>query len=668
MATPDPTASDSPTRTCASGGAPVSGTLLEYVDPPTIDELWKCPVCGQHFEKPVMLRCGHNVCRRCLPADHLCPAPGCGEHFDEAFPNPSVQRLVQALKVRCVHTGGNPPAGATVPAHTITADQAKECGPETADTVDIPPEVPEPDASCEAVVTVGTLEAHLANECPAQQFPCPQCGRRVARAQREAHLAGRCPGRQVACPKCQQTVQARELMPGGSHLSAECPRRLRECTLGCGQMVPMADMEEHCRRDCKNKPRPCLFAAVGCPDLLHPADQPAHSQAHLTTHVDGLRAALAEAQARAARAEEALQVATQTWARQEAELRQEIGRVQAEGAREVRRLSEGQAALGRQLATLAATLAPFEAARRKTAEEAEGRLMAAEETRSRAGVCLDGFGRGLSMQGEGMSDLMGLWFQTALKAAAYPKSTANDHDLLQYIRIEGNSSVRHAPHLDLARLLALTRLGRARPMPRTHRLVLAGFVKDHYVWNLSIDAPCEPDGIRALGAVLEQPGSSLPQLTFSSRSPTCGRVFGFVLEYNTTLQALTLSECPLGEEGTRQLASGLARNHTLTYLALCRCHLGEGELRELASSLAQNHTLTRLFLHDDQCHIGDAGACVLAAALTQGTALEELNLSYYPATGEAAGVRALEAALERNPKLKIRGVYELTKKFPVRCR
>ncbi|KAJ4456130.1 hypothetical protein PAPYR_8730 [Paratrimastix pyriformis] len=77
------------------------GTFLEYIDPPPIAALWKCPVCEQHLEDPVVLQCGHNVCRRCVPSDHLCPTPGCGKHFDAAIPNPGVEWTVRGIKVHC---------------------------------------------------------------------------------------------------------------------------------------------------------------------------------------------------------------------------------------------------------------------------------------------------------------------------------------------------------------------------------------------------------------------------------------------------------------------------------------------------------------------------------------------------------------------------------------
>ncbi|KAJ4456133.1 hypothetical protein PAPYR_8733 [Paratrimastix pyriformis] len=418
------------------------GTFLEYIDPPPIAALWKCPVCEQHLEDPVVLQCGHNVCRRCVPSDHLCPTPGCGKHFDAPIPNPSAEWTVRGIK------------------------------------------------------------AHLAGECPAQRARCPQCGRAVARAERAAHLAERCPGRRVACPKCTQLVAARELMQsetGARHLRQECPRRLRACRKGCGQRVPLADMEEHCRRDCPNKPphettqpfssippahappslRPRLHSTITTHHHANPpraasvpvrwgglrgAGGPARAgcprAAHLGAHVDLLLGALTRAQAeaaqtrhelaltkdqlaqtrqQAARTEQLLeqtrqqardaerlldQTGQQTFQNERLldQTRHELGQAKAQAAQHGRQLAQTKEALDQtrqqaarteqtleqtrqaldqtrqelaqsrqamagltgRLEALAATVAPLEEARRKAAEEASRKAAEEQEARRKA--------------------------------------------------------------------------------------------------------------------------------------------------------------------------------------------------------------------------------------------------------------------------------------------
>ncbi|KAJ4454649.1 putative protein M01D1.5 [Paratrimastix pyriformis] len=242
--------SDAVSSPCSPCDCPVSttecGSFLEYIDPPPNAALWKCPVCEQHLEDPVVLQCVTLLRDIWRQVTIFIPVPG-------------VEWMVREIKVRCPH---HIPGAAGVLGDND--DDAEAGADEDEGLVVVVVEgalddQPEPAAvPCEAVVTVGTLEAHLAGECPAQRARCPQCGRAVARAERAAHLAERCPGRRVACPKCTQPVAARELMQsetGARHLRQECPRRLRACRKGCGQRVPLADMEEHCRRDCPNKPR-----------------------------------------------------------------------------------------------------------------------------------------------------------------------------------------------------------------------------------------------------------------------------------------------------------------------------------------------------------------------------------------------------------------------------
>ncbi|KAJ4453257.1 hypothetical protein PAPYR_12312 [Paratrimastix pyriformis] len=421
---------------------PECGTFLEYIDPPPIAAAWKCPVCEQHLEDPVMLQCGLSAADACLPTiSARPPAAGSTLMLDGA----TDQETAGAL-------GDNDDdAGADEGLAVVAVEGALNDQPE-------PAAVP-----CEAVVTVGTLEAHLAGECPAQRARCPQCGRAVARAERAAHLAERCPGRRVACPKCTQLVAARELMQsetGARHLRQECPRRLRACRKGCGQRVPLADMEEHCRRDCPNKPQACPYAGVGCEELVAPPERAAHGQAHLGAHVDLLLGALTRAQAeaaqtrhelaltkdqlaqtrqQAARTEQLLeqtrqqardaerlldQTGQQTFQNERLldQTRQELGKAKAQAAQHGRQLTEtrhelaqtkealeqtrqqaarteqaldqtrqelaqsrqAMAGLTGRLEALAATVAPLEEARRKAAEEQEARRKAEEARRKAA--------------------------------------------------------------------------------------------------------------------------------------------------------------------------------------------------------------------------------------------------------------------------------------------
>eukprot|EP00708_Paratrimastix_pyriformis_P002711 GAFH01001464.1.p3 GENE.GAFH01001464.1~~GAFH01001464.1.p3 ORF type:complete len:316 (+),score=60.41 GAFH01001464.1:81-950(+) len=182
---------------------------------------------------------------------------------------------------------------------------------------------------------------------------CPKCGMAVVRARSGDHQKYTCLKRMVPCPKCLQMVMVGDLPV--LHLEHECPRRLRDCDQGCGLQVPMTDMEEHCRRDCKNKPQPCCFHGLGCEDLVSPPNQASHNQDHLRAHVDMLLVALARVQSEAARQVAQAHQELEGLARAAAETARQLDLVRADQHREAEQAAtELKAETARQLEQLKA--------------------------------------------------------------------------------------------------------------------------------------------------------------------------------------------------------------------------------------------------------------------------------------------------------------------------
>ena len=88
-------------------------------------------------------------------------------------------------------------------------------------------------------------------------------------------------------------------------------------------------------------------------------------------------------------------------------------------------------------------------------------------------------------------------------------------------------------------------------------------------------------------------------------------VLAAVLEANTTLTALCLSDNTIGPAGAESLATALKKNTTLTYLGLPGGNIGPAGAESLAKALKTNTTLTYLCLQFN--NIGPAGAESLSA-------------------------------------------------------
>ncbi|KAJ4457774.1 putative polyadenylate-binding protein 8 [Paratrimastix pyriformis] len=229
---------------------------------------------------------------------------------------------------------------------------------------------------------------------------CPKCGQAVVRSRMPNHQQFTCLKRMVPCPRCMQMVMVGDLPV--KHLEQECSRRLRDCVRGCGQRVPLSDMDEHCLRDCKNKPRPCSFHALGCEDLVGPPDQPAHNQAHLPGHE---RQQAATEREQAQRQLEELRAAHQQAATEQQTERQAVRQQLEEAQRQLQQLraahqqaaTERQAAEQRQAAETTRRLDQLQAAYHRDLDRAVAELKASiqlqaatarqlEQTRRRTAV------------------------------------------------------------------------------------------------------------------------------------------------------------------------------------------------------------------------------------------------------------------------------------------
>eukprot|EP00708_Paratrimastix_pyriformis_P003274 GAFH01002045.1.p1 GENE.GAFH01002045.1~~GAFH01002045.1.p1 ORF type:complete len:301 (-),score=54.45 GAFH01002045.1:407-1261(-) len=124
------------------------------------EEVWRCHVCHSHFDDPVILSpCGDTVCRKCVPADHLCPECKTPFNPDNLIPSKVALRAVASLHCMC----------------------------------------PNRIQGCTVVLNVHDVDAHLNRECPQRIVECSLCHEKMPYLLVEKHQSTTCKNRMVHC-------------------------------------------------------------------------------------------------------------------------------------------------------------------------------------------------------------------------------------------------------------------------------------------------------------------------------------------------------------------------------------------------------------------------------------------------------------------------------------
>jgi hypothetical protein len=121
------------------------------------------------------------------------------------------------------------------------------------------------------------------------------------------------------------------------------------------------------------------------------------------------------------------------------------------------------------------------------------------------------------------------------------------------------------------------------------------------------------------------------------------------LKKNTTIKAVNLSNCQIGDQMAKIFAGSLQKNTSLQKLYLGNNTIGNDGIKALGKAIAQNRSLEVLNLHS--CTIGDTGAAALAAMLKANGTLKELILSNNPIT--VKGMTALAKSLNGHVSIRL---------------
>lgn len=236
-----------------------------FLEPELISKFGlECAICLSVMRKVVAPDCGHNFCEACFVAlrDRRCPT--CRADTKNTFRRvPSVDKMIAKLMVRCTNEG----CAWKGDFGDMNAHEARcEFGCETC-------------KDCNTNIKRRDFAQH-ASACPNRRVPCEGCGWTVHINSMPAHIADKCPAALVSCPECKMSVTRNRL---SEHEQSECPIKCKSCGhIATRDMMQIHDADEcphKCatcdavlrgalgrdRHKCPAVPRPCSYAAFGCP-------------------------------------------------------------------------------------------------------------------------------------------------------------------------------------------------------------------------------------------------------------------------------------------------------------------------------------------------------------------------------------------------------------------
>ena len=142
------------------------------------------------------------------------------------------------------------------------------------------------------MMRVADVLSHERDACTFAPVRCPhvdpeteeECTFEGPRASLGAHVAT-CPLRPIECVFC-GTVTAAD---NAETHAASCDNAPTPCTAGCGLSLARCEVTHHLETDCPEAETRCPFA--GCGARMRRADQAAHAEGAMATHLAGERAA-----------------------------------------------------------------------------------------------------------------------------------------------------------------------------------------------------------------------------------------------------------------------------------------------------------------------------------------------------------------------------------------
>nr|UCK81547.1 TNF receptor-associated factor 3 [Arenicola marina] len=196
----------------------------------SLDDKYKCCICVQPLEDPVMSECGHRMCRACieekLSSTQSVPCPAGAVDCETVTPDTiftdfGVMQDMKRLPVYCT----NESLGCTeIPLWKDLSTHLQTC--------EFPGvECPLKQFGCGQMVAKDKIDEHLLKECSFRPRKCRYCGISVPERLMEGHVETGCIEAELLCPNlCGKKIKKKELLQHES----ECPAKIIQCRYpGC---------------------------------------------------------------------------------------------------------------------------------------------------------------------------------------------------------------------------------------------------------------------------------------------------------------------------------------------------------------------------------------------------------------------------------------------------
>ncbi|XP_068669883.1 TNF receptor-associated factor 4-like [Montipora foliosa] len=223
----------------------------DFVD--AVEEDLKCVICQFPLRDPILTKCGHRFCNKCLDTYFTrleregqrlqCPVDRGNLSRDKAdvFPDKATERKILSFAVKC------------------------------------------PSEGCQWTGELRSKSNHL-ESCPLKLISCTNqnCHEIMVRRDVQEHVNFTCRWRIVQCSYCHMAHPA---CKEKDH-QAECGRYPVKCPQLCnGAAVPREEIEDHIKKECPLTMISCPYAEMGCTTKIQRREAQVHLESSIGRHL-----------------------------------------------------------------------------------------------------------------------------------------------------------------------------------------------------------------------------------------------------------------------------------------------------------------------------------------------------------------------------------------------
>ena len=202
---------------------PTEVDYQEFLLEPCIIQSIKCNICLDIMMEPMVLSCGHSLCKSCLAGINNYSCPFCRHAIRSAVKNFSLFEIIEDLKIKCINGCEWKGTIANLNNHQEICDLTTcVC------------------YWCKWSMEKKFLREHIVKECPYRRTNCDHCKEKISFTAKDKHQE-KCEMRPVSCEKCQEKVAACNYH---SHTLFHCVKRLIGCNY-CYKRITYDEMDGH---------------------------------------------------------------------------------------------------------------------------------------------------------------------------------------------------------------------------------------------------------------------------------------------------------------------------------------------------------------------------------------------------------------------------------------